>query len=74
MDIIRQAFRLMEAVTGFAGRVRKFYYAVVLLGHCCPKCDGKLRMVERGFAGVGPAILNSILRLLFKDVVFVAVR
>jgi len=48
MDIIRQAFRLLEAVTGFAGRVRKFYYAVVLLGHCCPKCNGKLMMVGEG--------------------------
>ena len=48
MDIIRQAFRLMVAVTGFAGRARKFYYAVVLLGHCCPKCNGKLVMVGEG--------------------------
>ena len=48
MDIIRQAFRLMEAVTGFAGRVRKLYYAVVLLGHRCPSCDGKLVMVGEG--------------------------
>ncbi len=48
MDIIRQAFRLMEAVTSFAGRVRKLYYAVVLLGHSCPKCDGKLMMVGEG--------------------------
>ncbi len=49
MDIIRQAFRLMEAVTGFAGRVRKLYYAIVLLGHRCPKCDGKLVMISEGF-------------------------
>ena len=48
MDIIKQAFRLMEAVTGFAGRVRKFCYAVVLLGHSCPKCNGKLMMVGEG--------------------------
>ncbi len=48
MDIIRQAFRLMEAVTGLVGRVRKLYYAIVLLGHRCPKCDGKLMMVGEG--------------------------
>ena len=38
----------MEAVTGFVGRVRKFCYAVVLLGHSCPKCNGKLMMVGEG--------------------------
>ena len=48
MDIIKQAFRLMEAVTGFAGRARRFYYAVVLLGYSCPKCEGKLVMVREG--------------------------
>ena len=48
MDIIRQAFRLMEAVTGFAGRARKLYYAVMLLGHSCPACDGRLAMVAEG--------------------------
>ena len=48
MDIIRQAFRLMEVVTGFAGRVRKLYYAVVLLGHSCPTCGAKLVMAGEG--------------------------
>jgi len=48
MDIIRQAFRLMEAVTGLACRARRFYYAIMLLGHVCPKCDGKLVMVAEG--------------------------
>ena len=48
MDIIRQAFRLMEAVTGFVGRARKLYYAVVLLGHCCPGCGGRLVMAGEG--------------------------
>ena len=48
MDIIRQAFRLMEVVMGFAGRARKLYYAVMLLGHSCPKCDGRLTMVVEG--------------------------
>ena len=48
MDIIRQAFRLMDVVMGFAGRARKLYYAVVLLGHFCPACGGKLVMVAEG--------------------------
>jgi rubredoxin len=48
MDIIRQAFRLMEVITGFAGRVRKLYYAVVLLGHSCPKCGDRLIMIDEG--------------------------
>ena len=48
MDIIRQAFYLLEAVTGFAGRARKLYYAVMLLGHTCPACGRKLSMVSEG--------------------------
>ncbi len=48
MDIIRQAFRLMEVVMGFAGRARKLYYAVMLLGHSCPRCGGRLTMVAEG--------------------------
>ena len=53
MDIIKQAFCLIEAVTGFAGRARKLYYAVVLLGHSCPKCDGKLVMLGEGLCRCG---------------------
>ncbi len=48
MDIIKQAFRLMEMVMGFAGRAKQFYYAIVLLGHRCPKCNGGLVMVAEG--------------------------
>jgi len=48
MDIVRQAFRLLEAVTGFAGRARRLYYAVVLLGHACPDCGGRLVMLGEG--------------------------
>ena len=48
MDIIRQAFRLLEVVTGFAGRARKLYYAVVLLGHSCLRCGGRLAMAAEG--------------------------
>jgi DNA-directed RNA polymerase subunit RPC12/RpoP len=48
IDIIRLAFRLAEAVTGFAGRARQLYYAVVLMGHECPECVGKLTMLSEG--------------------------
>ncbi len=48
MDIIRQAFRLIEVVMSFAGRARKLYYAVVLLGHSCPACGGRLAMAGEG--------------------------
>ena len=48
MNIVKQAFCLLEAVTGFAGRARKLYYAVMLLGHVCPACTGKLSMVSEG--------------------------
>jgi len=48
IDIIRLAFRLAEAVTGFAGRARQLYYAVVLMGHECHRCGGSLTMVGEG--------------------------
>jgi len=48
MDIVKQAFRLVEVVTGFAGRARQLYYAVVLMGHSCPRCGGKLVMAAEG--------------------------
>jgi len=48
IDIVRLAFRLAEAVTGFAGRVRQLYYAVMLMGHECPRCGGGLVMAGEG--------------------------
>ncbi len=48
IDIIRLAFRLAEAVTGFAGRARQLYYAVMLMGHECPRCGGGLVMQGEG--------------------------
>ena len=48
IDIIRLAFRLAEAVTGFAGRARQLYYAVMLMGHECPRCGGGLIMEGEG--------------------------
>jgi len=48
IGIIRLAVRLAEAVTGFAGRARQLYYAVMLMGHECPGCGGSLAMVGEG--------------------------
>jgi len=48
IDIIRLAFRLAEAVTGFAGRAKQLYYAVMLMGHECPRCGGGLVMEGEG--------------------------
>jgi len=48
IDIVRLAFRLAEAVTGFAGRVRQLYYAVMLMGHECHRCGGGLVMEVEG--------------------------
>ena len=54
MDIVRQAFRLAEVVTGFAGRARKLYYAVMLMGHSCTRCGGKLTMAAEGLCRCRP--------------------
>jgi predicted RNA-binding Zn-ribbon protein involved in translation (DUF1610 family) len=47
-DIIAQAFGLVEAVSGFADRARRFYYEVMLWGHSCPACSNPLAMVAEG--------------------------
>jgi hypothetical protein len=44
MNIIRRAVEMFEAVQDFFGRARKFYYKVVLLGHRCGQCNGRLSM------------------------------
>jgi len=48
MNIISMAFRLTDAVAAYAHRVRRFYYAVVLSAHACPKCGGGLNMIAEG--------------------------
>ena len=48
MNIIRQAFRLAAKVERFRKRARVFFYHVMLSGHACPKCGGKLAMVKEG--------------------------
>ena len=48
MDIIRLAFDMTAAVQEFVGKVRRFYYWVMLLGYRCLKCNGSLVMVAEG--------------------------
>ena len=48
MDIIAWAFRLVGAVGRLADRARQLYYAVMLMGHACPDCNGRLTMVKEG--------------------------
>jgi hypothetical protein len=44
MNIIKRAFEMAEAVRNFFARAKRFYYMVVLLGHRCGKCNGRLSM------------------------------
>ncbi len=48
MNIIERAFTLTGAVARFRVKVRKFFYKVMLMSHCCPKCDGALSMQDEG--------------------------
>jgi hypothetical protein len=45
MNIIELAFRMSERVQGFREQVRQFFYEVMLSGHACPECDGRLEMI-----------------------------
>ena len=44
MDIIAASFNMAEMVRRFYLKARIFYYGVILFGHNCPKCHGKLAM------------------------------
>jgi hypothetical protein len=48
MNIIILAFDLTKAVESFAEKAKKFFYNVMLLGHRCPRCNGRLVMVTEG--------------------------
>jgi len=48
MNIIAAAFDMAKAVEVFVQRAKKFFHSVMLLGHCCPKCNGRLTMVPEG--------------------------
>lgn len=53
MNIIELAFHMSERVQGFRERVRRFFYEVVLSGHACPKCAGRLEMISDGRSRCG---------------------
>ena len=46
MNIIKRAFEMVETVHNFFAKAKRFYYTVVLLGHRCGKCNGKLSMIS----------------------------
>ena len=46
MNIIRRAFVMLEAVQHLFARAKRFYYMVVLLGHRCGGCNGRLLMTS----------------------------
>jgi len=48
MNIKHLACDLAEAVQAFKEKVRRFFYAVILIDHRCPKCTGSLVMVAEG--------------------------
>lgn len=45
MNIIKRAFEMAEVVQNFFAKAKRFYYMVVLLGHRCCKCSGRLSMM-----------------------------
>ena len=48
IDIISLAYRLTDSVAAFASHSRRFFYAVTLMAHDCPKCGGTLQMAREG--------------------------
>ena len=51
MNIIKRAFKMLETVQHFFSKVKRFYYQVVLLGHRCVRCNGKLSMTAESRCG-----------------------
>ena len=47
-DIIALAFALAEHVGRWTEQARRFFYAVTLSPHTCPRCSGPIRMVHEG--------------------------
>jgi len=48
VEIIQLAFDLTAATQRLVDQVRRFYYWVMLFGHCCPQCTDTLTMVAEG--------------------------
>jgi len=53
MDIVKLAFKLADVVTIFSKRARKLYFAVMLLGNVCPRCNGRLTMTAESMCRCG---------------------
>ena len=45
INIVAMAFELTGAVTRFVGHARRFFYEVMLSGHHCTRCGGRLAMI-----------------------------
>jgi hypothetical protein len=45
MNIVAVSFDMAKAVEVFIQKARRFFYSVMLLGHRCPQCGGRLLMV-----------------------------
>ena len=45
MNIISIAFDMAKTVENFILKAKRFFYSVMLLGHCCPRCHGSLIMI-----------------------------
>jgi hypothetical protein len=48
MNIRSFAFDMAKAVDVFINKAKTFFYNVMLLGHCCTKCNGSLVMTGEG--------------------------
>ena len=47
-NMIQLAFSMADAVERFRDRARQFFYQVMLSGHACLKCGGRLVMIREG--------------------------
>jgi hypothetical protein len=45
MNIVAVSFDMAKAVEVFIQKAKRFFYSVMLLGHRCPQCGGRLLMV-----------------------------
>lgn len=53
LNIIESGFQIAAAVKKFRIKVRSFFYKVMLMGHCCPACNGSLSMIAEGLCRCG---------------------
>ncbi len=48
MNLVTLAFDMAKTVEVFVEKARRFFHSVMLLGRCCPQCNGSLVMVAEG--------------------------